>query len=238
MKLYSDLIKKYPKYGLFYGSRGEYYLLSENYKKAIADFTKAIDLTPNSTYYYPFRGDAYQADGNFNAALSDYNHACDANDSNACEKIKAVRADIRRGPNWILAGTTSHSDYYFDKTSIVRNKNGNITVWVKGEITNKDVFIANQELASYEKDKYNNASHTLNQFSFDCQGRQLKSLNYLVYADTGNTLYSHANEEAKFKSVIPDSIGASMLDKVCKFSASKKISEKSHLPTKRNTGRQ
>ena len=237
VKLYSDLIKKFPKDSMFYGERGRYNLLSKSYKNAITDFTKGIDLSPDSTDYYRFRGDAYRADGNFNAALSDYNHACNSNDSNACEKVEAVRADIRRGPNWILAGVSSDTDHYFDKTSIVRNKNGNITVWIKGEITNKDgfIFLDEQEL---EKDKYNNVSHTLVQLGFDCQGRQLKTLNYLMYADTGNTLYSHANEEAKFTSVIPDSIGAILLDNVCKFIESKNSSEKGRLPKKSSTGRQ
>ncbi len=226
VKLYSDLIKKFPKYSLFYGRRGKYYLRAENYKKAIADFTKAIGLDPNTTYYYLYRGDAYRADGNFNAALSDYIHACDTNNSYACENVKEVRADIQRGSNWIRVGATNNLDFYFDKTSIIRNKNGNITVWVKGEITNKEEFISALEIASYEKGKYNNVSHILNQQGFNCQSRQIRSLKYILYSDTGNILNSHNGDEAKFTSVIPDSIGASMLDNVCKFNASKKTSGK------------
>jgi len=226
IKLYSDLIKKYPKSYQFYGNRASYYLKSENYKKAIADYSTAIDLTPKPEYYYSVRGDAYRGAGNLNAALSDFNIACNAGFATACEDIKSVRADIRRGPNWIITGSSNNTEYYFDKTTIAKNKSGNITVWIKGEITNKEEFIAEQEFTSYEKDKYKNVSHTLNHFAFDCEGKQIKSLNYLVYSETGNNIYSYSNGDAKFTSVIPNSIGAGFLDKVCKYSATKKVTKK------------
>ena len=226
VKLYTDLIKKFPKGSIFYGGRGTYYLKSKIYKNAIADFSKAIDLSTRSEYsYHSSRGDAYWAMGNFNAALSDFVFLCNEGLSYGCDNARAVRADISRGPNWINAATTDNINYYYDKSALAKNKNGTITLWVKGEITNKDDFITAQGLIN-EKDKYENVSQTLTQHSFNCSEKLIKSLNYLVYSENGQIIYSFASEDAKFESVIPDSIGAAFLDKACKPTEPKKASKK------------
>ncbi len=54
----------------------------------------------------------------------------------------------------------------------------------------------------------------------------IKNFNYHIYSENGRIVYSYSYDDAKFTSVIPDSIGARFLDKACNFSASKKAAKK------------
>jgi len=71
-ELYSQLIEVSPNHYI-YNHRGLVYLSLSNYEKAIADFTKAIELEPNDTRVYTNRGLAYRMVKKLDRALEDFN---------------------------------------------------------------------------------------------------------------------------------------------------------------------
>jgi lipoprotein NlpI len=66
-----------------YITRGNACLDKREYSKAIADYTCAIDLSPDSAPAYNSRGSAYLAKGEYGKAISDYNRAIELNPKDA-----------------------------------------------------------------------------------------------------------------------------------------------------------
>ena len=58
-------------------SRADYYREGGQYKEAIADFTKGIELDPTSAYAYYKRGWCYELSGDDDSAMKDYNAGID-----------------------------------------------------------------------------------------------------------------------------------------------------------------
>ena len=52
--------------------RGDAYKGRNDYDLAIADFTKAIKLSPNDAQIYIFRGRAYRRKGDYDPAIADF----------------------------------------------------------------------------------------------------------------------------------------------------------------------
>jgi tetratricopeptide (TPR) repeat protein len=65
--------------GMKYMNRGNAYSDLSNYKQAIKDYSKAIELNPKSDISYYNRGIAYYKLGNKNKAISDYSKAIEVN---------------------------------------------------------------------------------------------------------------------------------------------------------------
>lgn len=73
----SEAIKKQPKYGPLYTTRGRYHLRNERYELAIADFEKAMTIDPSQKQDWIYR---MKAEGNvnlhkFDAAIDDLKKA-------------------------------------------------------------------------------------------------------------------------------------------------------------------
>ena len=62
-----------------YWNSGNEYLLRDDYKGAIADFTKAIEINPEFTQAYLNRGVAYAFLQDYQAAIADYTKAIEIN---------------------------------------------------------------------------------------------------------------------------------------------------------------
>ncbi|MCU0511716.1 MAG: tetratricopeptide repeat protein [Anaerolineae bacterium] len=77
--LMDEAIAEQPEYAESYLVRGAAYSQLENYDRAIADFTTAIELLPYEANLYLFRGNAYVALGDNAAALADYSRAIELN---------------------------------------------------------------------------------------------------------------------------------------------------------------
>ena len=77
-----------PVFADAYYNRGNIYvrirgLKSENIKKAIDDYTKAIVLKPDCVDYYDSRGFAYLLDDDYSRAIDDYTKAIELGTTNA-----------------------------------------------------------------------------------------------------------------------------------------------------------
>ncbi len=67
----NEIILKNPEKSWSYAARGRYYYLRNEYKKAIEDYTKAIDLKEDM-FYYLLRAGVYRDSEDIEKALKDY----------------------------------------------------------------------------------------------------------------------------------------------------------------------
>ena len=58
-------------------ARADYYREGGQYKEAIADFTKGVELEPTNAYPYYKRGWCYELSGDDESAMKDYNAGID-----------------------------------------------------------------------------------------------------------------------------------------------------------------
>jgi len=65
----------YYNRGVSYGKKGEY-------DRAIADFTKALEINPRLAQAYYNRGVAYERKGEYDQAIADYTNALELSPSN------------------------------------------------------------------------------------------------------------------------------------------------------------
>ncbi len=77
--LWSDTLNKYPDNFIPYFNRGCAYYSEEEYGRAIADFSKAIEMNPLYEKSYYNRANAYGRSGEYNKAISDYTEALKLN---------------------------------------------------------------------------------------------------------------------------------------------------------------
>jgi lipoprotein NlpI len=80
-----------------YVARGNAYYEKREYGRAIADFTRAIELNPNAEQAYNNRGNAYDAKGEYEKAIDDYSHAIELDP-------KSQRAYNNRGTAYTAMG--------------------------------------------------------------------------------------------------------------------------------------
>jgi Tfp pilus assembly protein PilF len=59
----------------FYMLRADVYCDMGNTDESVADFSRAIEIQPDSAHAYNYRGWAHYLHGDFNAAMADVNHA-------------------------------------------------------------------------------------------------------------------------------------------------------------------
>jgi len=68
-----------PKYGTAYNNRGAVYFDMKDYKKAIADFEKAVEIGSDLTATFNNLGLCYYQLGDYDAAIDCYNRALSVN---------------------------------------------------------------------------------------------------------------------------------------------------------------
>jgi len=89
-------------------ARGNYYIQKKYYKKAIVDFSKAIELAPEFILSYSNRGIVYHYMGNYDKAIADFNKIIELNPNNA-------DAYCRRGIAYGTRGNTDRKIRDFNK---------------------------------------------------------------------------------------------------------------------------
>jgi tetratricopeptide (TPR) repeat protein len=226
VKMYTDLIKQNKDKVVFYFDRANYNYKLKKYKNAISDYSVAIKANPNSGLYYYLRGFSYYSDNNKQDAMKDFQKACELTNESACEIIPVLEAELKRGDNWVLAATSNSVSYYYDKATLSKSKNGVLSFWVRGEVSDKEAYISTQNLEDYEKIKFKDVSHEMSRFNVDCQNQKFSVTQSHIYAENGNVIQSFENDKNKFSNVIPGTIGSGIYEKVCTAGKTTKSSSK------------
>ena len=78
----NEAIEIDPHDARFFISRGTF-KGTENYEDAIEDYTKAIEIEPNSVFAYRLRGDSKSKLGDYQGAIDDYTKAIKIDPNNA-----------------------------------------------------------------------------------------------------------------------------------------------------------
>lgn len=88
---YDTYVKNYPKDSMAYWSRGILQHNKKEYAKAIADYTKVLELSKgaNDNVYY-YRGQCYELLDKKTSACEDYTKAKQAGNKNAEARIKKL----------------------------------------------------------------------------------------------------------------------------------------------------
>ncbi|TSA37637.1 MAG: tetratricopeptide repeat protein [Porphyromonadaceae bacterium] len=73
--LFSDVIRKYPKFAIAFNNLGLYYREQNQYEKAMAAYGKSIEINPEGYLSYSNRGETYFDRGEIDKALEDMNMA-------------------------------------------------------------------------------------------------------------------------------------------------------------------
>ena len=85
-----DAAQRYMSDGISYVSKG-------SIDKAIASFSRALELDPENPFIYNFRGDAYLQKGQIEEAFSDFNRAIDLYSNNEFAYSGRGNAYMRKG---------------------------------------------------------------------------------------------------------------------------------------------
>jgi flagellar biogenesis protein FliO len=84
---------------LIYNNRGNTYYIIGNYKQAIEDYDRAIEIKPDYTDAYNNRGAAYNHLGNYRQAIEDYGRAIEINPSYAKAYLNRAIVYLNKGDN-------------------------------------------------------------------------------------------------------------------------------------------
>lgn len=107
------------------------------------------------------------------------------------------------GANWVyVTSSSSNQNFYIDKDFYKYNNNlKTVDVWDK--TTKKKLF----------EDGYYTQSKTLTKYS--CENKSAKTLAFVNYNESGETLKSSTKPEGEFSLIFPDSVGETMWRVVC-----------------------
>ena len=89
----NEAIEIKPNDARFYISRGTF-RGTKNYAHAIEDYTKAIEIEPNSVFAYRLRGDSKSKLGDYQGAIDDYTKAIEIDPDD--DVYYESRADVKR----------------------------------------------------------------------------------------------------------------------------------------------
>ena len=119
--------------------------------------------------------------------------------------------------DWISVGADNEGDKWYVKSTYV-SKNGfgnsqdNIKIWTKQELK-KITIKKNGKTLTYTNAK------KLQLVVADCSEQKVKFITTTVYNSQGKIIdnYTIADYEQEWKDIVPDSIGESMLNKICEL---------------------
>lgn len=135
---------------------------------------------------YIKRSDAYLKADDWHSAAVDFRRA-----ANGFKRL--ATAD-----RWRPIGTHQNSQLYIDMQTFDDSTNASMRLWTK-----------EMQGASDSSGPY-----SLNQYEFNCATRQLRTVSFASYSATGNLLASRG--DGKWESSIPDTLGETLLNDMCK----------------------
>jgi len=214
---YTKVIELNPDDASNYFSRGSVYVELKQYDKAIEDYTKLIELKPDNASSYPLRGSVYALIGQYREAKADYQMACDLK-KDSCDILTEFEKELAKVEKWQPFGKSEKGSFFYDKTSIRKHPNGHIRVWIKIKVDDVSAYIEERKKKYQKPKEYENYSHSLDLWEFDCDSVSLGVISIIDYDDKGKVLDSYNLDEKSFKmtSIIPDSVGEGLYKMVCK----------------------
>lgn len=211
---FSKLIQENNKVSILYMNRGELYGSDKQFKKAIADYTSAINNSPSYATPYSSRALLYMELDKPDLAHYDFEKACELGSdktSYECSMNILLLDSKKRGFNWKHITSGANTTFYYDKSLVKKlNKNG-IKTWIRSEESDLDALKAKRSYNGLDYDKY---SHTMQEWQFDCGNNKVANLQTIDYESSGSIIYQ-ANFKTNLESVIPNTIGESILKSIC-----------------------
>lgn len=121
---------------------------------------------------------------------------------------------------YITASKSDHRDIYISPKRILASENNAIKAWIKmfprGPFANF-LYQKTREKNGLNIKGYDKYSHTLELVEMNCSKRQMRCLISIDYDEQGEVLGSRNTPKAEWDDVIPESIGETMLEKVCSY---------------------
>lgn len=112
-------------------------------------------------------------------------------------------------PQWVMYGSTSDFDAFYDKSSLVKHSEGLILVIVKQVYTDKRAAEFAKQVRIHTPVKY-----SLGIQGFDCSMGAFRLLNTTYYSGDNHQLNSF-NEDARFATPNKGSIAESLMQAIC-----------------------
>jgi tetratricopeptide (TPR) repeat protein len=106
--LWGDIMRKSPQKMRSYNNRGNAFLNQGNLDEAISDYSRTLEINPNSALAYNGRGDVYLNQGNLDQAISDYSQAIEIDP-------KFTEAYYNRGTAYMKQGNLEQAVEDFNK---------------------------------------------------------------------------------------------------------------------------
>lgn len=217
IKFCSKVISLRPKDSFLYYLRANLYEKLKQYDMAIRDFTKQIELEPDNANRYVYRGSVYALMGQFREAKVDYQKACDLENEELkdfCAKFAEFKGVLAEIEKWQPLGKSGNTLYFYDKTSIRKQPNGHIRVWMKTTVEDIPTYVEERKKKYQKTEGYENYSHSLMAWEFDCNSVNMVRISVIDYDD--EVLYSSHEKSIKMTPVVPGSIGDLLYKVVCK----------------------
>ncbi len=212
---YNKAIQLNPMDFTAFHNRGNAKGKLRDYNGAIEDYDKAIEINPESGSTYYERGLVKDKLQDYEGAIADFTKAKEINPQDifaSLQKTFSEKAleEQQKEKAWIYIGSTNDGTSKFFLNSLYVSKDGSvIKVWTKIE-SKKESIYKNGKTLNYVNVK----SLYLNEF--DCSDRMSK-INSVIYYDSKGTVITSSDEKTNWKNIIPDTIGESILKKVCEL---------------------
>ena len=141
--LFTDVISKYPKVAVAHNNMGKYYRELNQYGKAIASYSKALEIDPKGYKTYSNRGKAYFDTGKADQALDDLNKCLEI-DPNYVEALS------NRGA--VLASKNKFDEAFIDLDKAIKLDPVNVNAY------------SNRALAFYYTTKYEQSANDISTY--------------------------------------------------------------------------
>lgn len=209
-----------PKDFTLYRLRADLYEKLKQHDKAIRDYTKVIELKPDDASNYLSRGSVYVSMGQYREAEADFRKACDL-EKDFCTlltELTEIKRELAEIEKWQPYEKSEKESFFYDKTSIRKQSNGHIRVWIKIKGDDVSAYIERRKKKYQKTEGYENYSHSLYLWEFDCNSANAGLISAVDYDDKGKVLdlFNIDKKSLEMTSVIPDSIGYLLYKIVCK----------------------
>ena len=116
------------------------------------------------------------------------------------------------GADWKVYSSTDYGIRSYDAESMIRPSKGVVRVWTKLLYNEKAITDTVKE----KGDMYKTLSYTMVFDEFICAEKEKRLLALIDYSTDGKILFSANYKESKWSFIVPESVGESLYNAVCK----------------------